>query len=201
MKIKHLLCLLILTQLVQFSLAQSFKKDNEVYRKKLNKEFKDPQKSPLTQKDLSEFKALKFFPLNEIFKVKAVLTVNASPQLFKMPTSTDNLPVYSTYGELTFELSGQQYTLQVYQNQQLKNIEGFEDYLFVPFSDQTNGDETYGGGRYLDFRIPKSKEITIDFNKAYNPYCAYNDHYSCPKVPESNNLVIRIEAGALNWEH
>jgi len=167
----------------------------------MNKEFKDPNESPLTKEDLKTFKKLEFFTLNQNYRVEATLTINASPQLFKMPTSTDRLPVYSTYGELSFELNDEHYTLQVYQNQQLQTTAGYEDYLFVPFADETNGDETYGGGRYLDFRMPKTDEVIIDFNKAYNPYCAYSDRYSCPKVPEANILPIRIEAGVLNWGH
>jgi uncharacterized protein (DUF1684 family) len=67
--------------------------------------------------------------------------------------------------------------------------------LFLPFLDTTNGIETYGGGRFLDMRIPKSKEVIIDFNKAYNPYCAYNYNYSCPIVPLENNLSIKVKAG------
>ena len=166
----------------------------------MNKEFKDPAESPLTKEDMKNFKKLEFFTLYEAYEVEASFTINPSPQLFKMTTSTDRLPVYSTYGELSFELNGEQYTLQVYQNQQLQTTAGYEDYLFVPFADETNGIETYGGGRYLDFRIPTTDKVSIDFNKAYNPYCAYNHNYSCPKVPEANTLPIRIEAGVLNWE-
>jgi len=73
--------------------------------------------------------------------------------------------------------------------------DGFEDYLFLPFSDTTNGNETYIGGRYIDCRIQKDLEWTIDFNKAYNPYCAYNYKYSCPIVPMENDLPIAIIAG------
>jgi uncharacterized protein (DUF1684 family) len=73
--------------------------------------------------------------------------------------------------------------------------EGMEDYLFLPFLDETNGFETYGGGRYLDLRIPVGDTIEIDFNTAYNPFCAYNEKYSCPIVPRENYLQTRIEAG------
>jgi hypothetical protein len=118
-----------------------------------------------------------------------------------MPTSTDRMPLYSKYGELTFKINGKELTLQVFQNQELIKREGYEDYLFVPFADLTNGGETYGGGRYLDFHIPKSDEVYIDFNKAYNPYCAYSDRYSCPKVPDENYLDVLVEAGVLKWDH
>ena len=73
--------------------------------------------------------------------------------------------------------------------------EGYEDYLFLPFLDDTNGEESYGGGRYIDCRIPEGDTIEIDFNKAYNPYCAYNENYSCPIVPRENYLAIEVKAG------
>jgi len=78
---------------------------------------------------------------------------------------------------------------------ELKEDEGYEDYLFLPFTDATNGNETYGGGRYIDLSIPNGDQIVIDFNKAYNPYCTYNKKYSCPIVPSQNALDIEIFAG------
>ena len=71
----------------------------------------------------------------------------------------------------------------------------YEDYLFLPFLDETNGLESYGGGRYINVRIPEGDTMIIDFNKSYNPFCAYNDKYSCPIVPRENYLKTRIEAG------
>lgn len=198
---KYLLFIITLVTISHSINGQDFKEDNKAYRKKLNKEFKDPKESPLTPNDFKTFKELDFFNLDESFRVSATLVINTSPQFFKMATSTDRLPLYSTFGELIFTLKEQEYSLQVYQNQKLKNVIGYEDYLFVPFTDVTNGDETYGGGRYLDIQIPTSDVIFIDFNKAYNPYCAYSDRYSCPKVPAVNDLPIRIEAGVKNWEH
>ena len=112
-----------------------------------------------------------------------------------MKTSTDRLPVYLKYGELVFNLKGGPFLLNFYQPPDLIVMEGFEDYLFLPFLDETNGLESYGGGRYIDARIPEGNTIVIDFNKAYNPYCAYNDKYSCPLVPRENYLKTRIEAG------
>ena len=83
----------------------------------------------------------------------------------------------------------------MYQNQDLTKKDGFDNYLFLPFLDDTNGEESYGGGRYIDLRIPKNDELVIDFNKAYNPYCAYNEKYSCPIVPRENYLALKVEAG------
>ena len=72
--------------------------------------------------------------------------------------------------------------------------------MFLPFSDETNGIESYGGGRYIDLRIPEGNTLIIDFNSAYNPYCAYNDKYSCPIVPRENYLRTRIEAGVKKFK-
>jgi uncharacterized protein (DUF1684 family) len=80
------------------------------------------------------------------------------------------------------------------------NTEGLEDYLFLPFLDDTNGETTYGGGRYIDLRIPKGDSMEIDFNRAYNPYCVYNDKYSCPIVPRDNYIDLKVEAGLKMFE-
>ena len=71
----------------------------------------------------------------------------------------------------------------------------YKDYLFIPFTDATNGAETYEGGRYIDLTIPATDKITLDFNKAYHPYCAYTDGYNCPIPPQENHVPVRIEAG------
>ena len=87
------------------------------------------------------------------------------------------------------------YRLNLYRNLDDQDLEGYEDYLFLPFIDHTNAESTYGGGRYVDARIPEGNTIEIDFNKAYNPYCAYNEKYSCPIVPRQNYLPIEVKAG------
>ena len=112
-----------------------------------------------------------------------------------MKTSTDRKPKYRVYGVLKFQMNKKNLQLFVYQNLDLMKRPGYEDYLFLPFSDLTNGKESYIGGRYLDMRIPKTEKVTIDFNKAYNPYCAYNKEFSCPIVPVQNNIPLAIMAG------
>jgi uncharacterized protein (DUF1684 family) len=112
-----------------------------------------------------------------------------------MKTSTARLPEYIKYGELHFVIAGRKCKLNVYQNVELSKKPGYEDYLFLPFSDLTCGKESYIGGRYIDMRFPKYDTVLIDFNTAYNPYCAYNHKYSCPIVPLENDLAIEILAG------
>lgn len=167
----------------------------EDFQKQLNTEFKDSLHSPLLSEDLVHFEALDFYPISEKFIVEATFVRTKKEKVFKMKTSTERTPMYKKYGELHFEIDGKKFQLNVYQNIELSSKPGFKDYLFLPFSDKTNGKETYIGGRYLDMRMPKTKTVIINFNNAYNPYCAYNYKYSCPIVPLENDLAIEIKAG------
>lgn len=170
------------------------------FQRELNSEFKDASKSPLKSKDRDKFKGLDFFTYDSTYVVEAEFKRTEAEKPFKMRTTTGLLPEYIKYGEITFELENEAFTLNVYQNQELFNEEGFEDYLFLPFLDDTNGDESYGGGRYIDLRVPDGNHLTVDFNTAYNPYCAYNEKYSCPIVPRENYISVAVRAGVMNWE-
>ncbi|WP_375238940.1 DUF1684 domain-containing protein [Aurantibacter sp.] len=165
------------------------------YQKEQNAKFKDASESPLTTKDLKSFKQLDFYKFNADYNVEAKITLQPNSEYFEMPTSTDRKPLYRVYAILSFELFGKPYELNVYQNEDLLNEKGFEDYLFLPFIDNTNGETTYGGGRYIELSVPKGNTLSIDFNKAFNPYCAYNYKYSCPVVPIENTLDLKVEAG------
>lgn len=170
------------------------------FQKELNAEYKDATTSPLKDKDRKAFKGLDFFKFDSTYMVTASFKRTPNEKVFKMKTTTDRKPEYVKYGELNFNLKGKEYTLNIYQNLGLIETEGYEDYLFLPFLDETNGLESYGGGRYIDARIPEGDTMIIDFNKAYNPYCAYNDKYSCPIVPRKNYLKTRVEAGVKAFE-
>lgn len=170
------------------------------FQRNLNSEFKDASKSPLKKKDRKDFRGLEFFKVDSAYVVQATLKTTPDEQPFKMKTTTDRLPEYVKYGEITFNLENETFTLNVFRNLELMKEEGFEDYLFLPFLDDTNGDETYGGGRYLDLRIPEGDVMIVDFNKAYNPYCAYNEKYSCPIVPRDNYVGVNIKAGVKAFE-
>ena len=165
------------------------------FQQELNSEFKDASKSPLKKNDRKEFKGLDFFKVDSAFVVQATLSRATDEKPFKMKTTTDRLPEYIKYGEITFDLKGESFKLSIYQNKDLMKDDGFEDYLFLPFLDDTNGDESYGGGRYIDLRIPNGDIMTVDFNTAYNPYCAYNEEYSCPIVPRENYVDVEVRAG------
>ncbi|MCK8481572.1 DUF1684 domain-containing protein [Psychroserpens algicola] len=165
------------------------------FQKKINSEYKDATTSPLKDKDRKTFKGLNFFKFDSTYIVKATFKRTPNESVFQMKTTTDRLPEYVKYGEISFELQGETHQLNIYQNQGLIKEEGYEDYLFLPFLDLTNGEESYGGGRYIDMRIPESNELIIDFNTAYNPYCAYNEKYSCPIVPRENYIDLKVKAG------
>jgi len=165
------------------------------FQENLNKEFKDPETSPLPDRYRKDFEGLDFFDPDTLYRVKAKLVRTPEAEPFFMPTNTDRTSHEVVYGIVYFNLKGKAFQLEVYQNQELKEESGYEDYLFLPFTDRTNGKETYEGGRYIDLSIPKGDTVVIDFNKAYNPYCVYNKKYSCPLVPEANSLDVEVYAG------
>ena len=165
------------------------------FQKELNTEYADAKTSPLTAEDLAEFKTLDFYPIDGKFFVTAAFVRTENEKPFEMKTSTDRKPLYVKYGELSFTIDSQELKLNVYKNIELSKKEEYKDYLFLPFSDLTSGKESYIGGKYIDLKIPKGDTIVIDFNTSYNPYCAYNHKYSCPKVPLENDLDIEIKAG------
>jgi hypothetical protein len=178
-----------------FVFAQKDLLASKKFQTELNQSYADSLKSPLTKEDLNHFKGLDFFPINEKYIVEATFVRTKKEKPFGMKTTTSRTPLYKKYGELLFSIDGKEFKLNVYQNIDLIKKPGYDDYLFLPFSDLTCGKESYIGGRYVDVRIQKGTIWTIDFNKAYNPYCAYNYEYSCPIVPLENDLDIEILAG------
>lgn len=170
-----------------------------LHRKKQETEFRDPKESPLDKKSRKNFKGLNYYPINLDYRVKATFVKTENPVLFKMKTTTARLPEYQKYGEVHFKLDGEDRVLEVYRSPEISTKPGLEDYLFIPFTDETNGIDTYEVGRYLDFRIPSTDEVTLDFNKSYNPYCSYGSGYSCPIPPEVNHLPLKVQAGEMKY--
>ena len=169
------------------------------FQKEINDFFKDASISPLKAKDLKDFKGLDFFTFDSTYVVIAKLIKTPNEKPFKMKTTTDRLPEYVKYGIVTFDLFGKSYNLNIYRNLDIINTDEYEDYLFLPFLDDTNGAESYGGGRYINLDIPEGNSLVIDFNSAYNPYCVYDEKYSCPIVPRENYLPTEIKAGVKNF--
>jgi hypothetical protein len=167
------------------------------FQKELNAFYKDASTSPLKKKDRKNFEGLDFFKFDSAYIVTANFKRTPDEVPFEMKTTTDRRPMYVKYGEVTFQLKGETFTLDVFENLDYKAQEDYEPFLFLPFLDETNGLESYGGGRYIDTEMPQGNTLTINFNEAYNPYCAYNDKYSCPIVPRQNYLKTRVEAGVM----
>lgn len=189
--------LLLFLMLGSLSCAQDKKiiKAETEWQKEMNANFKDATKSPLKDKDRKTFTGLDFYTFDSTFVVKAQLKRTPDSKWFKMKTTTDRVSDERVYGVLSFELNGKAFELNVYQGKKLMNTEEYKDYLFLPFLDNTNGEGSYSGGRYIDLRIPEGDTMIIDFNTAYNPYCAYNELFSCPIVPRVNYLDTKVEAG------
>lgn len=175
-------------------------KTAQEFQEQLNEFYANQETSPLPKEKLEKFKGLPFFPVNNDFRVVAQIQKTPDAKVFRMKTTTDRKPKYKVYAIASFQLKDKGYQLNIYKSYGPTKPE-YKDYLFLPFTDVTNGSDTYGGGRFIDLRIPEGDEITIDFNQAYNPYCAYNHAYSCPIPPKENDLTVRIEAGVKYLEN
>jgi uncharacterized protein (DUF1684 family) len=148
-----------------------------------------------------ERKYIHFYDIDESYRVNASLERITDAKGFEMNTSSGKKQRYFHYGLLTFKLHNSLLHLFVYQSASLMQVEKFKDYLFVPFGDATSGFESYGGGRYLEFYISdiKNNRVMLDFNKGYNPYCAYTAGYNCPIPPGENLLKVPVRAGEKNY--
>ena len=175
--------------------GKRFSTTESEFHRSLNALFKDASISPLKPEDIKSFKGLSFFPVDSSFAVVAKLKKTNTSDFFEMKTSTTRLSKERVFGILSFTIKGLNYSLKVYQSE--SSVLESSDYLFLPYLDATNGITTYGGGRYLDLKIPEGDSIWLDFNKSYNPYCVYNERYSCPIVPKENFLPIKVEAGVM----
>jgi uncharacterized protein len=146
--------------------------------------------------------AIHFFPVSEKYKVTARFERTENAPWFGMKTSAKRTQSNRVYGVLHFTIRDTVLKLNIYQSEDLMKMPDYADYLFLPFMDMTNGEETYDNGRYIDLRIKDivNNSFTIDFNKAYNPYCAYvSNTYNCPIPPAENNLPVAIRAGEMKF--
>ena len=198
----------ILFAIVFFGCTQknpTYENEIKLFQYELNTEFADASRSPLIEEDLKIFKSLEFFEIDENYNIEADFELTPNTKVFEMPTTTDRLPLYRKYGIARFTLDGKKIQLSIYQNQDLMTKPEYVNYLFLPFNDATNGTLTYGGGRFIDLETPTegTHKIRIDFNKAYNPLCAYNHKFSCPIPPSENYISKEIPAGvmAFNKDH
>jgi hypothetical protein len=148
--------------------------------------FASHPQSPLTREQKSRFKGLSYFPENPHLRLEAVVEMFPDPPEIEMQTSTGDVQSYRGFGKFRFEVDGQPAELTIYIN---------ENGYFLPFVDALAGKETYPAGRYLEPEVMPGGKFLVDFNLAYNPYCAYNERWSCPLTPFENRLKVPIRAG------
>ena len=165
----------------------------EQFRERKNRFFKTDASSPLTPEQRESFEALNYYPENPALRFELEIEPLAAPEEVEMQTSTGDIQTYLRWGKVSFEVDGKSAGLTLYVPQ------GGHGY-FLPFADSTSGEETYGAGRYLDPEPLPGGKLLVDFNLAYNPYCAYNEYWSCPITPAENRLKVRIEAGEKSYK-
>jgi uncharacterized protein (DUF1684 family) len=190
---RHLILLLsiLLTNIISAQLYQ----DSIIELRVIHMgELIDSSEQILNQEEINQFQGLSYFEVDSSYRLQTIFTKSIGKK-FKMPTSTDREPIYRRYGYVDFTIEGEKFRLTAYQNMALRKEKEYKKYLFIPFRDKTSGNESYGGGRYLDIQIPISTALLIDFNLVYNPYCVYSHRYSCPIPPAENTLNIAIKAG------
>ncbi|MBD2715893.1 DUF1684 domain-containing protein [Microvirga sp. STR05] len=156
--------------------------------------FRRVQGSPLSEEQRNTFDSLKYYAPDKAYRFEAQLEAFAQRDTVEMPLTDGKADKYLRWGRASFILNKQEYKLTLF-----RKANGQDSTLFVPFTDRTNGHGSYGGGRYLDAALPAAgdTEIVLDFNEAYNPFCAYNDGFACPVPPQDNRLPVEIKAGEL----
>ncbi|MEO1254546.1 MAG: DUF1684 domain-containing protein [Bacteroidota bacterium] len=150
--------------------------------------------SPFIQKNAT-YHPVQLFEVDKSYRVKATLNRFTKRETITLKNSDGTATTYLKYANASFKLSNKNHSLLI-----LKTV-GFGNQYFLAFGDETSGGATYGGGRYLDVSIGKSNELILDFNKAYNPYCAYFDDFTCPLPPLENLLEVSIMAGEKNYTY
>ncbi|MBP6209508.1 MAG: DUF1684 domain-containing protein [Anaerolineales bacterium] len=156
------------------------------YRKEKDAFFGSHPQSPLTREQKKEFKGLNYFPENDDLRLEVQVSEFPVKERFEMQTSTGDVQLYEKFGRFQFSVDGSNVELTIYQSQH-----GF----FLPFADSLAGKETYPAGRYLEPEPLPGGRFFVDFNQAYNPYCAYNEMWSCPITPAENRLKVAVRAG------
>jgi hypothetical protein len=158
----------------------------ESFRRQKDDFFEHDHHSPLTPEQKQDFEGLKYFEENRDLRFEVVVERFPQAGEVQIQTTTGDVQAYERYGRFEFDVEGEKAVLTVYRNEH-----GF----FLPFADALAGDETYGAGRYLEPEAARDGRLLVDFNLAYNPYCAYNPDWSCPITPAENRLKVPIRAG------
>lgn len=143
---------------------------------------------------------ISFFAVNAHYNCECTFIRSEVKKMVEMPTYSGINKAFVTYGKALCKIKEQEITLTLYKS--LRSLPGYDDLIFLPFKDQSNGESTYGGGRYIDLKEHDVHidKINIDFNKAYNPWCAYSEGFNCPIPPSDNHLDIAIKAGEKKYK-
>jgi uncharacterized protein len=164
-------------------------------QQELVKFYLDSTTTPLSREERKEFAGIRHFKIDLKYRLTAKLEKFSKPDTVVFPTSSGKNKRYITYAKATFKLKGKTHILILYRMAQPKTPE-LARHVFLPFTDLTSNNDTYGGGRYLDLEMTDSDTIVIDFNRCYHPYCAYSHNgWSCPIPPKENHLSVKVEAG------
>ncbi len=166
-------------------------------RQERDRAFRSNPDSPLRAEDKARFQGLDYYPINAALRFRLKLTRYPAPEHVRMATNTGEFREGLKYGYFEFAVDGQACRLQAYR---MDDDSPGHAYLFIPFRDATTGKETYGAGRYLDLPENTSGIYDLDFNRAYNPYCAYGRDFSCPTPPDENRLSVPITAGEKKYQ-
>jgi uncharacterized protein (DUF1684 family) len=160
--------------------------DIDDFRKLKDDFFRDSPQSPLTPEQKEAFQGLRYFPEDSDLDLEVIVSPFETKETIQMQTTTGDVQSYERYGRFEFEVDGETAALTLYHN---------EHGYFLPFVDSLRGGETYGAGRYLEPEPLGQDRFQVDFNLAYNPYCAYNEAWSCPITPPENRIDVPVRAG------
>ena len=204
MKPKHILTLLVaivIIAAVAYTLTstdspEAYIEKVEAERERQFKFIRFNAESPLTESQKQSFTKLEFYPIDPTYKVKALMVPIENKKVREVPLTDGSKERYIEHSWAEFEIQGKPQRLLLMQAMDESDKRNF----FLAFADETSGVETYGGGRYINARQDGKSSITLDFNLAYNPYCAYNPDYACPIPPRENILEIPIPAGEKNYD-
>lgn len=163
------------------------------FRRAKDSMFAHDADSPLPPEERTRFAGLSYYAFDASFRFEVDVEPAESAEDLTMSTSTGDEVVYRRFGAVHFTVDGQEARLTLFEDDD-------EGEIFIPFRDSTSGTETYGAGRYLEVSRPAARRVTLDFNYAYNPYCAYSEAYSCPLAPAENWLRVPIRAGEKRYE-
>ncbi|QCJ47820.1 DUF1684 domain-containing protein [Haloprofundus sp. MHR1] len=180
------------------SAPTDWKETLEQHRRNKDSYFSDNPQSPIPDAERHDFEGLRYYPPDDDYRFELDLHEHDEKEQVVVATTTEGEREYLRWGEFRFDVGGERQTLQAYRR------DADDPGLWMPFRDETSGEETYGAGRYLDLHPEDDRaddgRWVVDFNLAYNPFCAYSARYECPMVPVENWLAVAIEAGEKTYE-